>query len=77
MVWAGFEYKVGVVVKAALYSVSSAASLPATESRPRLIRTLWSQKAQASKIATRLGQNCASAHTAWEEVCLKIWTEIN
>ena len=68
MVWAGFEYKVGGgAVKAALYSVSSAASLPATETRPRLIRTLWSQKAptaQASKIATGLGQNCASAHTA-------------
>ena len=77
MVWAGFEYKVGGgAVKAALYSVSSAA----TEIRPRLIRTLWSQKtptAQASKVATRLGHKCASAHTAQEEVCLKLWTEIN
>ena len=76
MVWAGFEYKVGgAAVKAALYSVSSAASLPATEIRPRLIRTLWSKK--ASKVATRLGHKCASAHTAQEEVCLKLWTEIN
>ena len=76
MVWAGFEYKVGVVVKAALYSVSSAASLRQKSAHGCFAQQL-PKTAQASKLATRLGLNCTSAHTAWEEVCLRIWTEIN